>query len=121
MFQVFMLTSHLIAEGKDTYDAVYRDPARATGHVHEMTNETGLFLTAVFWYEKLAYHARKFRLLLRYYTPRYTPGRSGFVLLIPFLAGQFEEEGVEHYPNFVRRISDGEWLLVDEGQADALP
>ena len=114
LFHLNMLISHIVAEGKEAYDAVFRDPARAERYVGQMTNETGLFLTAVFWYEKLAYHARKFRLLLRYYTPRYRPGLSGFVMLIPFLSRQFEEPGEEHYPNFVRRITDGEWLLADE-------
>jgi hypothetical protein len=114
LFQVGMLLSHLIALGQETFQAVFDDPARAASHVRTMTTETGLFLTAVFWYEKLAFHARKFRLLRRYYALGYIPGLSGFLMLSPFLAAQFEVPGEEHYPTFVRRISDGEWLLVDE-------
>ena len=63
LFQVHMLIHHIISEGKATYDAVYRDPARAAGFVGQMTEETGLFLTALFRYETLTFHARKFRLL----------------------------------------------------------
>jgi hypothetical protein len=113
-FHGWMLIGHIIAQGKETFDAVYRDPTLAANHVSAMTNETGLFLTAVFWHEKLAFHARKFRLLLRFCEPDFGPSLPGFLLLIPFLARHFETPGEEHPPSFVRRIADGEWVLVDE-------
>jgi hypothetical protein len=115
-FQMNMLIAHLIAQGEGVAETVYREPARAPSLVATMTNETGLFLTAVFWYEKMAYLARKFRLLRRYYALEYMPGLTGFLLLIPFLAEQFEVPGEEVYPTFVRRTSDGEWLLEQEGE-----
>lgn len=113
-FQLHLLLCHVIAEGRAAYEAVYRDPALAAGHLARMTTETGLFLTAVFWSDKLAYHARKFRLLMRFYVPTFRPGHSGFVQVIAFLAGHFEEPGEERYPTFARRLADGEWVRVDE-------
>jgi hypothetical protein len=38
------------------------------------------------------------------------------MLVIPSLADQFEVHGTECYPTFARRISDGEWLLINERQ-----
>jgi len=37
-------------------------------------------------------------------------------MLIPFLAEQFEIPGEEHYPTFVRSVSNGEWLWLEEGE-----
>jgi hypothetical protein len=117
LFEVGMLVSHIIAEGRETYEAVFHDPARAASLVPAMTAQTGLFLTAMFWYDKLVYQARKFRMLRRYFALDHRPGLPGFVKLIPFLAQQFEVPGEEHYPNFVRRISDGEWILIEPDEA----
>ncbi len=114
LFQQRMLIHHIIAEGQATYEAVSRDPAKAAGFVAQMTDETGLFLTAIFWPETLAFHARKFRLLQRFVVLEYLPGPSGFLKLVPFLRRQFEVAGEEQYPSFVRRVSDGEWLLVSD-------
>jgi Lipase maturation factor len=119
LFQVRMLIQHIIGEGKATYDAVYRDPALAAGFAGQMTEETGLFLTGLFWPETLAFHARKFRLLQRFHVLEYLPGLSGFLMMVPFLRRQFEVPGEEQYPSFVRRISDGEWLLVGEPGREA--
>ncbi|MCI0661273.1 MAG: hypothetical protein L0220_09395, partial [Acidobacteria bacterium] len=83
-------------------------------YADEMTIETGLFFTGVFWYETLAYHARKFRLLQKYYAFEYVPGLSGFVMLIPFLIDHLETPGEELYPRFARKIEDGEWFIVDD-------
>ena len=113
-FHVGLLIGHVIASGKDVYESVFREPVVAASFVSAVTAESGLFLTAIFWHEKLAFHARKFRMLQRCYALEAMPALSGFLTLIPFLAGQFEVPGTECYPTFTRRVSDGDWLLVDD-------
>jgi hypothetical protein len=93
---------------------VLYEPSVTASFASALTAESGLFLTAIFWYEKLAFHARKFRMLRRYYALDYLPGLSGFLKLIPFLADQFEMPGTECYPTLVRRVRDGEWRLLDD-------
>jgi hypothetical protein len=105
-FHLGMLIHYIIGEGKEAYLSVFREPALAATYADEMTTETGLFFTGVFWYETLAYHARKFRLLQKYYAFEYAPGLPGFIALIPFLTEQFEIPGEEHYPKFARKIED---------------
>ncbi len=113
-FHLGMLIHYIIGEGRETYMSVFREPALAAPYADEMTIETGLFFTGVFWYETLAYHARKFRLLQKYYAFEYVPGLSGFVMLIPFLIDHLETPGEELYPRFARKIEDGEWFIVDD-------
>jgi hypothetical protein len=111
-FELGLLMSHIIAQGKEIYESVFHDPSLAVTHVPVLTPESGLFLSAIFWREKLAYHARKFRMLRRCYALDYLPGLPGFMKLIPFLAEHFELPGTECYPTFVRRVSDGEWQVL---------
>ncbi len=113
-FHLGMLIHYIIGEGKETYLSVFHKPALAASFAGEMTTETGFFYTGVFWYETLVYHARKFRLLQKYYAFEYEPGLSGFVMLIPFITEQFEIPGEEKYVRFARKIDDGEWFIVDD-------
>jgi len=114
LFHLGMLIHHIIGEGKETYEAVFAAPARAATFTSEMKTETGLFFTGIFWLEKLAFHASKNRLLLKFYEFGYEPGLSGFLTLIPFLREQLGDPYEEHFPIFARRITDGGWFTVEE-------
>ena len=65
-FHLGMLIHYIIGEGKEAYLSVLDKPSLAASYASEMTTETGFFFTAVFWFETLSYHARKFRLLRKY-------------------------------------------------------
>jgi hypothetical protein len=58
----------------------------------------------------------------RYFAVQHEHVLSGFLLLVPFLCGQFEDHDLERHPRFVRRVRDGEWLVLeDEGPGVTSP
>src|SRR5262249_52637183 len=117
-FHLGMLIHTIIGEGKEAYLAVLEKPSLAAPYAGKMTTESGLFFTAVFWFETLVYHARKFRLLRKYYAFEHAPATPGFAVLVPFLIEQFEIPGEEHYPSFARKIDNGDWFIVDDEARD---
>jgi hypothetical protein len=120
-FHLGMLIHYIIGEGKEAYLSVLDKPSLAAVYASEMTAETGLFLTAVFWFETLSYHASKFRLLRKYYAIEHLPGLPGFIAMIPFLTEQFEIPDEEKYPSFARKVEDGEWFIVDDERRKEQP
>lgn len=62
-YHLRLLTHHIVAEGKEAYDAVIRDPKLAVGHATTMTMHSGNFFHAVFRYELLVYQSQKLRML----------------------------------------------------------
>jgi hypothetical protein len=117
-FHLGMLIHSIIGEGKEAYLAVLEKPSLAASYAGEMINESGLFFTAVFWFETLVYHARKFRLIQKYYAFEHAPATPGFAALVPFLTEQFEIPGEEQYPCFARKIENGDWFIVDDEGRD---
>ena len=58
-FHLGMLVHHIIAHGRDAYDEVSADPAKAAGYVATLNRNTGLLLHAVFWMPTLQFWAQK--------------------------------------------------------------
>jgi hypothetical protein len=63
LYELRLLTHHIIAEGRQAYDRVIADPASAREHATRMTMFTGHSFQALFRYEALVYQAQKQRLL----------------------------------------------------------
>jgi hypothetical protein len=63
LYELRLLTHHIIAEGKVAYDAVIENPAAANAHAARMNMFTGHGFQALFHYEALVYQAQKLRLL----------------------------------------------------------
>jgi hypothetical protein len=137
LYELRLLTHHIIAQGRDAYDAVIAEPARATEHAAVMTMFTAHSIHAVFRYEWLLYQSQKLRLMD---TVLRIEGRSalsrkqqatraknealakrvfGAITVAEFLKTQFQSEEhtldiPEHWPTFtfnehaeVVRITDG--------------
>jgi hypothetical protein len=103
-----LLTRHILLEGRDAFDAVVRDPARAAGHLRAMSLASGLFMTVVLHHEHYVTQARRYRLLDALFAyegrPPPTPAAAraerwikrfsaytwGAVEMIDFLKTQFE-------------------------------
>jgi len=62
-YHLRLLAHHIVVEGKATYDAVAREPARAVAHAAELSMPSGHFLLALFRYESMVYQAQKLRLI----------------------------------------------------------
>ena len=61
-YQLGLLTHHILGEGRVAYDAVFGSPLAATGHVPQMTLQSGAHLLATFRYEIFAEQAKRLRL-----------------------------------------------------------
>ena len=123
LYELRLLTHHVIAEGKAAYDAVIADPISANLHAARMTMFTGHGFQALFRYEALVYQAHKLRSLESFTKtmgrheppPKQRAAREradafskrvfGAVSVIEFLKTQFtSDEDVldtpEHWPRF---------------------
>ncbi|HTU62411.1 MAG TPA: hypothetical protein VMF89_28320, partial [Polyangiales bacterium] len=63
LYELRLLTHHIIAQGRAAYDAVIAQPASASAHAAIMTAFTSHSLQAVFRYDWLVYESQKLRLL----------------------------------------------------------
>jgi len=63
LYELRLLSGHIVAEGRAIYDAVFAHPASAGEHAASMTMFTGHRLQAIFRYEWLVYQSQKLRLL----------------------------------------------------------
>jgi len=111
-FHLGLLFGYLIGKGQITFESVFTQPETITPYAASMTTPQGLFYTALFWQDKLAFHARKFRLIAAFGGSLYAKGLPGFAEAVPFLKTQFLLPD-EHVPTFIRRIQNGEWLRVE--------
>jgi hypothetical protein len=62
-YHLRLLTHHIVAGGKEAYDAVMSEPGLAAQHAAHMTMQSGNFFHAVFRYELLVYQSQKLRML----------------------------------------------------------
>ena len=123
-FHVGLLTYCAIVQGRQAYVSFLHNPAKAhslaqsffgeDGAAQSCLTQTGLFYLAIFWYDKLVFHARKFRLLCQFAAPSYEHGLPGFIEAIPFLSRQFYSEQEESLPVLTRKLDDGEWIIGEE-------
>jgi hypothetical protein len=123
LYQLRLLTHHIIAEGRAAYDAVIADPSSARAHADRADMFTGHSFQALFRYEALVYQSQKLRLLDVTTKVRGRPAPSdreraartriaaiakrglGVLSVVEFLKTQFtEDEHVldipERYPHF---------------------
>jgi hypothetical protein len=63
LYELRLLTHHIVAQGRAAFDAVMAEPARASEHAQAMTLFSGHALQAVFRYEWLVYQSQKLRLM----------------------------------------------------------
>jgi hypothetical protein len=63
LYELRLLTHHIVAQGRTAYDAVIASPRSAAEHAVRMTMFTGHSFQALFRYEALVYQAQKLRLL----------------------------------------------------------
>jgi hypothetical protein len=63
LYELRLLTHHIISEGREAYDGVMADPRSAREHAERMNMFTGHSFHALFRYEALVYQAQKQRLL----------------------------------------------------------
>ncbi|MET0384304.1 MAG: hypothetical protein ABW321_00020, partial [Polyangiales bacterium] len=61
--QLWMLTQHIITQGKHVYLAALADPAQWNVQLADMTTQTGLYLHSTFRFEEMCFEAQKLRLL----------------------------------------------------------
>lgn len=57
-----LLASHIITEGRDTYDAVANNPLLGVAEAERMTMQSGNYLQVLFRYEAVLYQCQKLRL-----------------------------------------------------------
>jgi hypothetical protein len=111
-FHLGLLIQHIIAKGERTYVEVLKDPTRVHHHLQDFTLDQGLFYLGIFWFDTLAYQARKFRVVLQLMPVDFNPSLPGFSRLVPYLSQYFEGIGKEELPT-LRRLSNGEWEVTD--------
>jgi len=63
LYELRLLTHHIIAEGRAAYDAVIAQPASASAYAAAMNGFTAHSLQAIFRYDWLVYECQKLRLL----------------------------------------------------------
>lgn len=63
IFQLRLLTYHIVCEGRAAYDSVIADPETASEHAAQLSMFSGHALLAHFRYEALVYQSQKLRLL----------------------------------------------------------
>ena len=63
LYELRLLTHHIVAQGREAFDAAIAEPALAGQHAAVMTLFTGHCFQAVFRYEWLVYESQKLRLL----------------------------------------------------------
>ncbi len=63
LYELRLLTHHIVAEGRAAYDAVIASPRTANEHYARMNMFTGHSFQALFRYEALVYQSQKLRLL----------------------------------------------------------
>jgi hypothetical protein len=63
LYHLRLLTHHIVAEGREHYDAIIFDPRLAQEHAARMTMCSGNRLLALFRYETLVFQAQKLRLM----------------------------------------------------------
>jgi len=68
-FQLWMLVAHIIGCGKEAYLKTYENPQTAKDYLGALTNQTGLYPTAVFRIEEMTFEAQKLRLLNAFVFP----------------------------------------------------
>ena len=123
LYELRLLTHHIIVQGKASYDAVIAQPLSANEHAAQMSMFTGHSFQALFRYEALVYQAQKLRSLESFTntlgrhepTPKQREARErgtafvkrvfGALSVIEFLKTQFTaEEDIldvpEHWPRF---------------------
>ena len=122
LYELRLLTQHIIAQGRDAYDAVTAQPETAGDYAASMTCFTAHAPQAVFRYEWLVYQSQKLRLLdtvlhiagRKPLTPRQELTRRknealakrvfGALTVAEFLKGQFQTREhadiPENYPTF---------------------
>jgi hypothetical protein len=63
LYELRLLTHHIIAQGRSAYDAVIAEPASASEHAAAMNGFSAHSLQAIFRYDWLVYECQKLRLL----------------------------------------------------------
>jgi hypothetical protein len=143
-YHLGLLTRHIIGEGRETYDAVIRDPLLAVGELEKMSMQSGNYFDALFRYEVFLFQAQKLRLLENYLEHegrmKPTPKQRAFldrvnsivrrifgaVEMVEFLKTQFKtEEDVldvaENWPRFAMTPSGEVVRLPFPGEAREPP
>jgi hypothetical protein len=134
VFELRLLSAHILGEGRAVYDAVMREPSLALVHAERMTCASGFYFQGLFRYEQCQFQSQKLRMMEHCEPqPKQAPesdeqryGRMGAELgrqfgllrMFTFLRAQFlEPEDVldtpERWPSYTIR-SSGEmyWLSM---------
>jgi hypothetical protein len=111
-FHLGLLIHHIIAKGEAAYIAVLKDPTLVYQHLEDFSLDQGLFYLGIFWYDTLAYQARKFRVVLQLMSLDLNPTLPGFCRLIPYLGCYFEGVEKEEIP-ILQRQPNGKWQVID--------
>ena len=140
-YHLRLLALHVVAEGKEAYDAVMKDPMLAREHHERMSLYSGNRLRALFRYEDFVYQSQKLRLLDAWHQQAGRPEPSeqqrrtaerfegiarrlwGAMDMVDFLKTQFTtEEDVldvpERWPRFAVN-DDDEVVRVAQAQESA--
>jgi hypothetical protein len=118
-FHVLLLCHRVILGGEDAFRAACLDPLQ---HVAPLADDRlipeGLFFVALFRYETLAYHARKFRLTRRFWPSLLggTDGAPGVPELVRFVEQQCREADEDAVPMWTADAR-GEWSCEVPGEA----
>jgi hypothetical protein len=133
-----LFTQHVIAKGRAAVEDVLLRPASATEHVADFSLESGMYLSAMFRLERLAWESSKIRLLdcvLARSTERFPESERadyerrleglakkmwGVAELTPLLRNSFRESplgagATETYPDFIE-LPSGEIVMSAEQQ-----
>ncbi len=143
-FELWMVTHHVIAEGRDDYLATMAEPLSVIARLPEMTPESGLYLLSIFRFESMTFEAQKLRLITAYASPheeeekrrleegvnltpterklaRLAESFSGFFCVMPairrgFKGPRFDRGYPELYPSF-RQLESGEVQIREYAKA----
>ncbi|HMJ15793.1 MAG TPA: lipase maturation factor family protein [Polyangiaceae bacterium] len=133
-YHLRLLCQQILAEGRETYDSVVREPERAVSHAEQLSIAAGHYFQAVFRYEAFVYQSQKARLLAAYaqHQGRPVPDAKererlariegiarrvfGPIEIIDFLKEQFKSDedrldNPEDWPHF-RLLASGQVLRV---------
>lgn len=137
---LWMLTHHVIGQGRDVYDRVCATPALAARYLDSMTVENGLYFLCVFRFETMIFDAQKLRLVRAVMGPyegggsELLPWQQRILDVMHRLWGYFDVAQVvmqhfegraydrgypERYPRF--ELIDGEVQLVGWRDNDSPP
>lgn len=139
---LWMLTQHVIGQGREAYEAALADPESLAARVDELSVQSGLYLLSMFRFEAMIFEAQKLRLITAIMPPhdprekarvahsydemngfeqfvaKLAENFAGFFELMPVLRDSFKgprfDMGYpERYPVF-DELDTGEVVLADD-------